>query len=144
MEFADYAMLAGAAFCFIFFTVRSFMALPYIQRGIKAEAKITNCEKVMLRKSTRVDKEDITANKYIYEYKTEEETAHSGEISGLYSDDKFSIGDAIDIRYLQKSPEKSRYYPFKDFLQFEVPFLVIGVAMFATVIVRVFVWQIWQ
>ena len=144
MELADYAMLIAAAFCFIVFAVRCFMALPYIRKGVKTEAKITGCQEVMIRKSTRIDKEDLTANKYSYEYTTESGTAHSGEIAGLYSADKFSAGDPIDIRYLPGAPEKSRYYPFKDFLQFEIPFLVIGVALFATVMVRVFLWQVWQ
>ncbi|MCL2874125.1 MAG: DUF3592 domain-containing protein [Defluviitaleaceae bacterium] len=141
MEFADIVMLFAAGVCLMFFAVRSLMSLFYIRKGVFVEAVITRCEKVMIRKSTRVDKEDVTANKYSYEYKAG--ISYGGEIAGLYSADKFSIGDSINIRYLADNPEKSRYYPLKDFLQFEVPFLVIGVALALTVVVRVFIWQAW-
>jgi len=143
MHFADIIMLSATAFCLIFFIIRAAMSLFYIQKGVKTEAAITNCEKTIIKKSNCIDKEDVTANKYSYSYNVGN-VSLKGEIAGLYSEDKFSIGDLIEIRYLSDNPAKSRYYPIKDFMQFEIPFLVIGAALVATVLVRIFVWQMWS
>jgi hypothetical protein len=136
----DILLIVVSIFCFILFAIRSAIALIYLKKGVMVTAMISICEQVTIRKSNRPGKEDVTANKYSYEYKVESGAKYEGEIKGLYSADKFVQGDSISVRYFPQSPDKSRYYPFKDFLQFEGPVLVIGVTTLLIVIVKAFVW----